>query len=173
MKDKTEYIYPNELEAASNSYLMAVIGLMVGLPLPIVNVIAALIFYSAKRKASYFVRWHSTQAVLAQVVLLPFNSFALAWTISIFFCNVFPTGIFNHLPQRYYTVTNIPYDSITSAGLYYWLYIAFIVLLNIFEFIAVMTTASRVRKGENVRWFVIAGITDVLCSKENRDPYRI
>ena len=48
----------HESERASNSYVMSLLAFMVGLPFPIVNLIATLIFYLGNRKATYFVRWH-------------------------------------------------------------------------------------------------------------------
>ena len=48
----------HEAEKASNSYLMSVIALMAGLPLPIINLIATAMFYIGNRKGPYFVRWH-------------------------------------------------------------------------------------------------------------------
>ncbi|MDP1993761.1 MAG: hypothetical protein Q8K40_00805, partial [Ignavibacteria bacterium] len=53
---------PDEYEAekASNSYLMSMVALIAGLPLPIINLIATVIFYVGNRKGSYFVRWHCT-----------------------------------------------------------------------------------------------------------------
>ena len=48
MKNATKFIYEpgeHESEKASNSYLMSLIALIAGLPLPIINLIATLIFY--------------------------------------------------------------------------------------------------------------------------------
>ncbi len=148
-----EQVYPQEFEQASNSYLMAIVCIIAGLPLPIINVIASLGYYMGQRKASYFVRWHCIQAVIAQIVLFPFNSVAFTWTLLLLIGN--DIYAFAH------------------ASLFYWLYIIFVLLLNLFEFICTIYTAARVRKGHNVRWPVIAGITDTLCSKEKRDLYKI
>lgn len=38
----------DEAEKASNSYLMSLVALIVGLPLPIVNLLATLVFYLGK-----------------------------------------------------------------------------------------------------------------------------
>src|SRR5690606_15937354 len=73
----------HEAEAASSSYLMSLIAIIVGLPLPIVNLIATLIFYLGNRKSTYFVRWHCTQALLSQLSMLLINSFGFWWTVSI------------------------------------------------------------------------------------------
>lgn len=49
--------FDSELEKASNSYLMSLTVALVGLPFPIVNLIATIIFFLAHRKAtSHFVR---------------------------------------------------------------------------------------------------------------------
>jgi len=65
MENKFEY-QPSEHEAekASNSYLMSLIALIAGMPLPIINLIASVIFFVGNRKGTYFVRWHCTQALL-------------------------------------------------------------------------------------------------------------
>ena len=47
-----------ETESASNSYLMSLIAIIAGLPLPILNLLATFIFYLGNRKSTYFVRWH-------------------------------------------------------------------------------------------------------------------
>jgi uncharacterized Tic20 family protein len=174
MNNTNPALQPYEYEAASNAYLMSLAAVVAGLPLPIINVIAAFIYYMAKRKSSYAIRWHALQALLAQLVVMPFNSIALGWTLSIIL-QLHPFWTWN-LPDRYYTVSSYPdgYD-FTAMGFssIYFTYLAFVLLLNIFEFIAVISTAVQVRKGINVRWFGIASITDALCSKQNRDPYAI
>ena len=75
----------HEAEKASNSYLMSLIALIVGLPLPIINLIATLMFYVSNRKGTYFVRWHCTQALLSQLSMLLINSYGFWWTVSIIF----------------------------------------------------------------------------------------
>lgn len=164
---------PYDHEPAGNAYLMSLAAVVAGLPLPIVNVIATFIYFMAQRKASYAVRWHSLQALLAQLVVMPFNSIAMGWTLSILL-----NGI-NLKEELFLTesgqgrIVGLTFDSLISSSAVYWAYMAFVLLLNIFEFIGVISTAIKVRKGINVRWFGIAPLTDALCSKENRDPYVI
>ncbi len=148
INQKEIVIHQEEYKQASNSYLMAIVSIVAGLPLPIINIIASLIYYLNNLKSSYFVRWHCIQALLAQTVMVPFNSVAVGWTISII------------LNRR-------------EVSIYYGIYLFAVILFNIVDFFAVISTASRVGKGKNVRWFIIANITDVLCSKKNKDPYRI
>jgi len=167
MKDTntTGHLYPSDLEQASNSYLMAIVAVISGLPLPILNTVASLIYYLAHRRSSYFVRWHSLQALLAQAVMIPFNSFAFGWAITLIASDT-PISFIN-LQGGY----NGESDNFIYNPGYFILYAVFIILLNIAEFIAVIITATQVRKGKNVRWFIIANIADALTSKENRDPY--
>jgi len=166
-----EIIYPQEFEQAGNSYMMTIVGIIAGLPLPIINVLASVGYYMAYRKSSYFVRWHSIQAILAQLVMLPFNSVLFWWTVSIISnANLDLNGIER---RTYYEHRSTFSDIFSGATMYYWLYLAIILFMNLIEFFGVIYTGSRVKKGENVRWFLIANITDALCRKESRDPYKI
>jgi len=136
-----EFVYkPNDYEAeqASNGYLMSLIAIMVGLPIPIVNLIATGIFYLQNRKGTYFVRWHVTQALLSQVSLLPVNSFGFWWTISI-------------ILQKEHITNN------------YIAYISVIIIFNILEFVATIYTAIQTRKGVHVHWFLYGDITEKVC----------
>src|SRR4249920_3463609 len=88
--DTIDIIRPDDYESekASNSYLMSLLAIMVGMPLPIVNLIATIIFYLGNRKNSYFVRWHCTQALLSQLMVLVMNSVGLSWTLRIIFTDL-------------------------------------------------------------------------------------
>jgi hypothetical protein len=130
----------HESERASNSYLMSLIALMVGLPLPIVNVIATLVFYFANRKATYFVRWHCTQALLSQLFLLPFNSVGFWWTMTIIFGD-------NQVTNNYFA------------------YLISLVLLNIVEYIATIYTAVKTRNGVHVQWWFYGPLTSLICKR--------
>jgi len=170
-KSEPATIHPSDLEQASNSYLMAIVAVVAGLPLPIINTIASLIYYAAHKKSSYFVRWHCIQSILAQAIMIPFNSFAFAWTMKIVLSNV---NYFEQDTLKEYSSESIFASEIFyAASIYYWLYIAVVTIFNIAEFISVIITAAQVRKGKNVRWFIIANLTDALTSKQNRDPYTI
>lgn len=131
----------HELEKASNSYLMSLIAIMGGLPLPIVNLIATLIFYLGNRKGTYFVRWHCIQALFSQLFLLPFNSVGFWWTISIIFTP----------------------ETITSN---YIAYMITIFIFNLIEFIGTIYTAVVTRKGQHIEWWVIGGLTNLICKNK-------
>ncbi len=138
----------HETEKASNSYLMSVIALMAGLPLPIVNLIATLIFYLGNRKGTYFVRWHCMQALLSQLSLLLINSIAFWWTISV----VFGKDI---------------------ADVRYFAYIITVVFFNLGEFVATVYTAIQTRKGLHVEWWFYGGLTHLLVSENSRGIKKI
>ena len=128
----------HESEKASNSYLMSLIAVIAGLPLPIINLIATLIFYIGNRKGTYFVRWHCTQALLSQLSMLFVNSFAFWWSVSIFFTAE--------------TITN-----------QYMAYIITILIVNIIEFIATIQAAIKTRKGVHVAWWFYGTLTNIIC----------
>jgi uncharacterized Tic20 family protein len=132
----------HEAEKASNSYLMSLIALIAGLPLPIVNLIATCIFYLGNRKGTYFVRWHCTQALVSQVSVLFMNSYGFWWTISI----MFGSG----------TISNN-----------YIAYMMVAIVFNITEFIVTIYTAIQTRKGIHVSWLFYGDLTDLIC-KPNR-----
>jgi hypothetical protein len=139
MENKFDY-QPSEHEAekASNSYLMSLIALIAGMPLPIINLIASVIFFVGNRKGTYFVRWHCTQALLSQFSLLFMNSFGFWWTISIMFGP----------------------ETLSSK---YIGYVITILIFNISEFIATIYSAIQTRKGVHVKWFFYGNLTNLIC----------
>lgn len=158
-----KFIYQSEYDLASNSYLMAVVSVIAGMPLPVINLIAAVGYYLGQRKSTYFVRWHCIQSIIGQALVIPFNSIAFTWTLTIIFNNQY-SGSYN---SGEVFIDEFFYNASTA----YWVYIIFILFLNLIEFIAVIFTAARVRDGHHVRWPVVAGIADSLTAKENRDIY--
>jgi uncharacterized Tic20 family protein len=128
----------HEAESASNSYLMSLIAIVVGLPLPIINLIATFIFYLGNRKSTYFVRWHCTQALLSQVSMFFINSFGFWWTVSILITDA--------------TVTNN-----------YIAYLFAAIIFNVTEFIATIYTASKTRKGIHIEWWFYGPLTNIIC----------
>lgn len=132
----------HEAEKASNSYLMSLIALIAGLPLPIINLIATLIFYLGNRKGTYFVRWHCTQALLSQLSMLFINSFGFWWTASIIFTD----------------------ETITDK---YIAYIIAALIFNLTEFIATIYTAIQTRKGIHITWWLYGNLTNLICKSES------
>lgn len=128
----------HEAEKASNSYLMSLVALIAGLPLPIINLIATLIFYLGNRRGTYFVRWHCTQALLSQFSLLFMNSAAVWWTVSILFGD----------------------NSVTNP---YIAYLITVLLFNLTEFVATIYTAISTRNGVHVEWWFYGSLTHLIC----------
>ena len=131
---------PNDSEAekASNSYLMSVIAIMAGMPLPIINLLATLIFYFGNRKSGYFVRWHCTQTLISQLSLLIVNSVGFSWTMSVIF------GA-NTLSNNYIA------------------YMITIFCFNLMEFIVTVSAAIKTRKGIHTEWWFSGALTNVIC----------
>lgn len=131
----------HEAESASNSYLMALIAVMAGLPLPIVNLIASVIFYLGNRKGRYFVRWHCTQALISQLSLLFINSYGFWWAVSIIFDK----------------------NQITSDFI---AYLITALIFNLIDFVATIYSAIKTRKGIHVEWWFYGSLTNRLCKPD-------
>jgi len=130
----------HECEKASNSYVMSLVAVVAGLPLPIVNLIATFFFFIANRKSTYFVRWHCTQALVSQMALLAMNSVGFWWTISIVFGN----------------------ENVDNS---YFGYIITILVFNLLEFISTMYSAIQTRKGIHVQLWFFGNLTNLICRK--------
>ena len=128
----------HEAEKASNSYLMSLVALIAGLPLPIINLIATLFFYIGNRKGTYFVRWHCTQALLSQLSLLLMNSVGFWWTISIIFGEVV-------LDNKFIS------------------YLLTVFLFNLTELISTIYSAIKTRNGIHIEWWFFGGLTNLIC----------
>jgi len=131
---------PNDSEAekASNSYLMSVIAIMAGMPLPIINLLATLIFYFGNRKSGYFVRWHCTQTLISQLSLLIINSVGFSWTMSVIFGD-------NTLSNNYIA------------------YMITIFCFNLMEFIVTIAAAIKTRKGIHTEWWFSGALANAIC----------
>ncbi len=143
MTTQTTFAYKpteHENEKASNSYLMSLIALMAGLPLPIVNLIATFIFYLGNRKGTFFVRWHCIQALLSQFSLFLMNTISFWWTINIFL--------------QHKEISNL-----------YIAYMFTVILFNITEVIITIYTAIKTRKGNHISWFFYGPLTNLICKK--------
>jgi hypothetical protein len=136
------YYRPDEYEAekASNSYLMSVVAVIAGLPMPVINLIATVIFFFGNRKSTFFVRWHCTQALLAQVITVGMNVVGVYWSIAVFFGT--------------YQITNN-----------YIAYVITILFFNLLEFIATVYAAIKTRKGRHVVWWFFGPLTDRMVKR--------
>lgn len=130
----------SEKEQASNSYLMSLVAVIAGLPLPILNLLATFIFYLGNRKGTHFVRWHCMQALLSQFSLLAINSTTFWWTIAI----IADKAEFSN---------------------YYLAYVITAICYNIVELIATIYTAIQTRKGLHVEWFFYGTLTNIISPR--------
>lgn len=127
-----------ESEKASYSYVMSLIALAGGMPLPVLNFLATLIFYLGKRNSTYFVRWHCTQALFSQLALFILNSIGFYWSMSIIFWG----------------------SSVTNGFI---AYLMVVILANITEFIATIFTSVNTNKGKHVEWWLYGALTNQIC----------
>jgi len=130
----------HERERASNSYLMSLVALVAGLPIPIINLFATFFFFLANRKGTFFVRWHCTQALYSQLCILAFNSIGFWWTVSILFGS-------REISNQYFA------------------YIFTVIIVNLVEFISTIYAAVQTRKGNHVELWLFSGLTHLTCRK--------
>lgn len=128
----------HEAETASNSYLMSLVAVIAGLPIPVLNLFATFFFYLGNQKGTYFTRWHCTQALISQLSLLLINSYAFWQTVSIIFTD---EKVNNH----------------------YFSYLFAVIIFNLIEFIVTIYTAIETRKGRHIKWWFYGPLTDILC----------
>ena len=83
-----EEISEREKEDAMGAYLMMFAAVAIGLPLPVINLIASVIYYFINRKKSRFIHFHSLQALLSQIPTTLINWALVVWAISIFFSDL-------------------------------------------------------------------------------------
>jgi uncharacterized membrane protein len=74
-------IVEREKEDAMGAYLMMFAAVAIGLPLPIINLIAAVIYYFVNRKKSRFIHFHCLQALLSNIPTTLINWGLVIWAI--------------------------------------------------------------------------------------------
>jgi uncharacterized Tic20 family protein len=93
MAEETNGYYPvpqpdelttKEKDDATGGYLMMFAALGAGLPLPIINLIASIIYYYTNKSNSRFVQFHTYQALLSQIPLTLLNAVCMGWGLRIF-----------------------------------------------------------------------------------------
>lgn len=75
-------ISAGERDDAMAAYLMMFASLAVGLPLPLINLIASLVYWLVNRKTSRFVAFHSLQSLLSHLPVTLVNAGLVAWTVA-------------------------------------------------------------------------------------------
>jgi uncharacterized membrane protein len=70
-----------EREDATGAYLMMFATVAIGLPLPVINMIAAIVYYFVNRSKGNFVKYHSLHSLYSQIPVSIINSTAVIWLI--------------------------------------------------------------------------------------------
>jgi uncharacterized membrane protein len=112
-----------EKEDAMGAYLMMFAAVAVGLPLPIINLIAAIVYYFVNRKKSRFIHFHCLQALLSNIPTTLINWGLVIWGVRIFFTDQVITDEF-------------------------WAYAIFAGVATIIYFIISLMAAYRARQGK-------------------------
>ena len=144
MSTKNNFPYkPNDYESekASISYLMSLITIIAGLPLPVINLITTFAFYRSNRKSSYFVRWHCIQTLLLQIFFVIINAYPFWRIISIIFNN----------------------GQITNSLI---AYLVTAILFNLTGFIITIYAAIYTGRGKHVYWWFWGDLADLICREK-------
>jgi uncharacterized membrane protein len=119
-----EEIDIREREDAMGAYLMMFASVGAGLPLPIINLIAAVIYYFINRSKSRFVRFHSHQSLFSQLPTSLLNAGVVFWSAQIWI-----------------------FDNMEFPGNVFWGYLAMTAVANLLYFIFSIIAAVQARKG--------------------------
>ena len=111
-----------EKDDAMGAYLMMFATWAVGLPLPVLNLIAAVIYFYVNKKSSRFVAFHALQSLLSQIPVTMVNIGLVAWLIR----------------------TLIGSIGFSSA---FFIYLSFMVLINLLYLIFSIIGLVHARKG--------------------------
>ncbi|MGD9976888.1 MAG: DUF4870 domain-containing protein [Bacteroidales bacterium] len=100
-----------ERQDAMGAYLMMFASTALGLPLPVLNLIASIIYYFVNKSKGRFVQFHSLQSLYSQLPVSLLNSYLVIWAI---------VNVVNENP-----FTNIFWGLLFTAGIFNVLYFAF------------------------------------------------
>lgn len=133
-----ESYYPvpemKEKEDAMGGYLMMFAAFALGLPFPMINLIAAAIYYYWNRNKSPFVVFHSLQAFLSMVPSTLCNAVLVYWTLHLWLTPA-------------------------TAGTSYLIYLAFAALFNVSYIVFNIAAAVYAYRGEYYFFFLIGRIS--------------
>jgi uncharacterized membrane protein len=132
-----------EREDAMGSYLMMFGALAAGLPLPILNLLAAYIYYHINAKKSRFIKFHCLQSLLSQLPTSLLNAGFIFWTIRII---LHEGNIESH----------DAFEGFGDQTDLYWGYLWTVVGANILYIIFSIIGAVKARKGQ-FYYFVFFG----------------
>ena len=134
-----------EKEDAMGAYLMMFAAWGAGLPLPLINVIAAVIYFFVNRGKGRYVLFHCHQAMSTQVATGLVNAAAIFWSLRILFSEHW------HVDR------------------YYMAYLVTAVIVNVFYLGFSIAAAVRARKG-HIFYFPFSGLLAYRAAFAVRDP---
>lgn len=154
MEDKQEFYslpQPDEVtirerEDAMGAYLMMFAAVAAGLPLPIINLIASIVYYSINKSKSRFVHFHSLHSLFAQIPTSILNGCLVFWTFRIFFYHV---------------------DEVND---YYIGYIWMVAIANLLYFIFSIVAAVKARKGQFYYFLFFGRLTYQMVFRIKDEP---
>jgi hypothetical protein len=97
--------------------------------------------YLSNRTKTWFIRWHSLQALLSQTVIAGINSYGMYWSLNILLSD----------------------ETISNS---YIAYILTAILFNLLELIGTIYAAVQTRSGYHVSFLFFGPLTDLFCPKE-------
>ncbi|MCK5094324.1 MAG: DUF4870 domain-containing protein [Spirochaetes bacterium] len=87
-----------EKEDAMGAYFMMFAAWAIGFPLPILNLVAAVIYFFVNKKNSRFIAFHALQSLLSQIPVTLVNVGFIAWLAGILLSeNTFSSAFFVYL----------------------------------------------------------------------------
>ena len=136
-----------EKESAVNGYLMSLAVFATTMPIPIINLIANIIYYFRRRKSTYITRWHSMNAFVSQLPLFFINSFT------------------------WYSVWQILWDEwqLNACLIAYYILAG---VLNVAEIVLSIICCLKVKKNKDVNWVIISPLCHLLCAKKSWDVWQ-
>lgn len=143
MSQEVYAINDDEAEGASNGYLMSMVSVILGMPLPILNLLASIGYFLGVRKSSHFIRWHAFQSMISQLTIFLVNTTTVSWTLTIVF------GA----------------KEISNS---YIGWVAAALIFNLLEIIASIHAAIVVRKRKHVSWWGFGEVTDAVFGEVKR-----
>jgi len=121
-----------EKEDAMGAYLMMFAGIAAGLPLPILNLLASVIYYFVNKNKSRFVKFHALQSLWSQLPTTFMNAILLFWTLQI-----------------------LVFENFEWSNIYIG-YLSAVVIANMLYFIFSIVGAVQARKGR-MYYFIFFG----------------
>jgi uncharacterized membrane protein len=139
-------ISTREREDGMGAYLMMFAALAVGLPFPILNLIASVIYYYTNRKKGRFIHFHTLQSLYSQIPTTILNIGLVYWGIHIIFWN--------------YELSNL-----------FWGYLTMVLIANLIYFILSIVAAAKARKGQFYYFLFFGKIAYIQAFSVNNSLY--